>query len=305
MNSVTRREFLKIMGTGSFFIGTIPIRNYPLFLTKLDNKKVDLAVARFSNPETLTRKAVESLGGMKKFVSKNNVVVIKPNIGWDRVPEQAANTNPSVVETLIKMCFDAGAKKVKVFDRTCNDPRRSYVNSGIEKIAKENGAEVFNIEDKKFVKVNINGKALKSWTIYKDVLECDTLINVPVAKHHSSAILTLSMKNWMGVIGGNRGRFHLDLHRYIADLSLAIKPKLIIIDAVRVLVRNGPTGGNLEDVKQLNTVIAATDPVAADSYAATLFGKRGEDIDYIKYAHKLGLGEIKVNKLNISYADLK
>ena len=310
MDNINRREFIKnLTKVGGVFLGysmmpgnLTPLKN---ILNKIDNTKTDLAVVRFSNPETITRKAIELLGGMNKFVSKNDIVVIKPNIGWDRTPEQAANTNPIVVETLIKMSFDAGAKKVKVFDRTCNHPRRCYINSGIEEIAKKAGAEVFNIENKNFVKVNIKGTKLKNWPIYRDILECNTLINVPIAKHHSSAILTVSMKNWMGVIGGNRGMFHLDLHRYIADLSTAIKPKLIVVDAVRILVKNGPSGGNLEDVKTLNTVIAGTNPVATDSYTATLFGKKGEDIDYIKYAYQLELGEMDMNKLNITHANLK
>lgn len=268
----------------------------------------DLVVVKGASADKIVRAAVDALGGIRRFISKDDVVVIKPNIGWDRTPEQAANTNPEVVTTMIKLCLEAGAKKVKVFDRTCDDPRRSYVQSGIEAAAKEAGAEVTHlggrnlspVEERRFRKVDIpNGVAIKSWPICVDVLECDKLINIPIAKHHGSGILTMSIKNWMGVMGDNRGQAHQDLHTTLADLATIIKPHLTILDAIRILTAHGPKGGSLDDVKRLDTVIAGVDQVAIDSYGATLFGKKGEDIGHVKDAADRGLGKIDISKLNI------
>jgi uncharacterized protein (DUF362 family) len=270
----------------------------------------DIAVAKGVPVEKIVRAAVEALGGMKRFISKGDVVVIKPNIGWDRTPEQAANTNPEVVATLVKMCLEASAKKVKVFDRTCDDPRRCYVQSGIEEAAKAAGAEVTyiggrsleKIDERKYRDVEIpNGGAVKSWPISVDILEADKLINVPIAKHHGSAKLTMSLKNWMGVMGDNRGKAHQSLDMTIVDIASVITPCLTVLDCVRILTAAGPKGGNLKDVKQLDTVVAGVDQVAIDSYGATLFGMKAEDIGYIKEAARRGLGRMDISKLNIRH----
>jgi len=267
-------------------------------------KNPDISVAVSADPDKNTRKAVEMLGGMKKFVSNGDVVVVKPNIGWDRKPEYAATTNPFVVAALVKLAYEAGAKKVKVFDRTCNNATRCYASSGIEKAAKAAGAEVkFIEEDSNYIDTIINGVSLKKWPVSKDILECDCFINAPVAKQHGSSQLTLSMKNLMGVIGGNRGAYHVgNLHRWIADLAGTIKPKLVVIDASRILLKSGPTGGNLDDVKTTNTVIASANQVAADAYACGLFGKKPETIDHIRFAYEMGLGEMDIKKLKIEHA---
>ncbi|OGS18092.1 MAG: hypothetical protein A3J83_05565 [Elusimicrobia bacterium RIFOXYA2_FULL_40_6] len=269
-------------------------------------KTPDIAVVVSNDPEKNTRKAVELLGGMKKFVKQGDVVVVKPNIGWDRKPEFGANTNPVVVATLVKLAYEAGAKKVKVFDRSCDNARRCYASSGIEKAARDAGAEVKFIEDStNYVDTVINGVSLKNWPVSKDILECDCFINVPVAKQHGSSKFTLSMKNLMGVLGGNRGSFHVgNLHRWIADLAATIKPKLVVIDAMRVLFKSGPTGGNLEDVWQKNTIIASPNPVSADSYACSLFNRKGENIDHIKFAYEMGLGEMDISKLKVHEINL-
>lgn len=260
----------------------------------------DLVVTKDGTPEGLVRKAVEELGGMSRFVKKGDIVVLKPNISWDRVPEQAATTNPEVVAEVVKLCLEAGAKKVKVFDRTLNEPRRCYKRSGIEKAAKEAGADVQHIYDRKFKKVKFpEGEMIKSWELYEDVLEADRIINIPIAKHHSIGGMSLGIKNYMGFLGGNRGKFHRDFNVKIVDLNTRVKADLIILDVYRMLLRNGPNGGNLADVEMKKTVVAGTDPVAMDSYGATLFNLEPGRVTFLQEAHRRGLGEFDLKKLKI------
>jgi len=259
----------------------------------------DLVVVHGASPEKIVIAALDALGGIKKFISRGDIVVIKPNIGWDRTPEQAGNTNPEVVAAVVKLCFEAGAKKVKVFDRPVNDPRRCYVQSGIASAATALGAEADYVDDRKFKDMAINGQALKSWPLYTDIFDADKVINIPIAKHHGLAKLTMSMKNWMGVMGGSRRQIHQKLDESLVDLSTKIKPTLTVLDAVRILTANGPQGGNLADVKKLDTVIAGVDQVAIDSYGATLFGMKGSDLGYVTLGHKLGLGQMDLSKLHI------
>ncbi|MHB8173125.1 MAG: DUF362 domain-containing protein, partial [Nitrospirota bacterium] len=260
-------------------------------------------VASKGNPEALTRAAVRAVGGMGKFVKRGDVVVVKPNIGWDRIPEQAANTNPDVVKTVVKMCLEAGAKKVRVLDRPCNDPRRCYYRSGIQGAVESIGnpaAVIEFVDDRKFETLPIrNSKTIPIWTFYRPALEADKLINVPIAKHHNAARLTMCLKNVMGLLGGNRGNIHHDLDIDIAELNTVVKFNLHILDAVRILTANGPQGGRLQDVKVMNKVMAGTDPVALDSYGATLFGITGYDVPHVVNAYKMGQGEIDLKKVRI------
>ena len=198
------------------------------------------------------------------------------------------------------MCFKAGAKRVNVFDRTCNDAKRCYENSGIEKIAREKGANVYFADDWNVVKAKFDYKSpMEDWPVYRDALECDTFINAPVLKHHGLTGLTLSMKNLMGVCSGNRGLIHFDIGKKLAHLTDFIKPDLSVIDAYRVLTRNGPTGGNLEDVLDMKTVIVSADPVLCDSYAAKLMDKDPLSVNYIDQAVKLNLGNADITKADI------
>jgi uncharacterized protein (DUF362 family) len=293
-----RREFIKSVAI------TAAGLSMPTFIgTFIDNieaaEKTDLAVAHGSSPSKITRAAIDAMGGMKKFISRGDIVVIKPNMAWDRTPEQAANTNPEVVAEVVKMCYEAGAKKVKVFDRTVNDARRCYVQSGIADAVRVLGAEVSYVDERKFKDMDIKGEAMKSWPLYADIFEADKVINIPVAKHHSLAKLTMSMKNWMGVMGGSRRQIHQKLDESLVDLSMFIKPTLTILDAVRILTANGPQGGNLDDVKKLDTVIVGIDQVAVDSFGATLFGMKGSDLGYVKIADKRGIGTMDISKLKI------
>ena len=246
----------------------------------------------------LTRRAIESLGGMNRFVSKGNVVWVKPNIGWDRRAEQAATTNPDVVATLVEMCYQAGAKKVLVSDNTCNPARLSFPRSGIQAAAEKAGAQVAFMDERKFRKMSIKGKVLRDWEVYQDIVEADRLINVPIAKNHNLCQATLGMKNLMGIIGGPRNRLHQDLGGTLVDLAFFFKPQLVVLDAIRVLTANGPVGGNLADVKRKDTIVAGVDQVAVDAFGATLLGYKPESISYIAQGNARGLGTINFNSLS-------
>jgi len=290
-----RREFLKIAGiTG---IGLSMPGNIEALLNA--GEAPYLAVAIGNSPAGITKAAIDAFGGMKKFVSRGDIVVVKPNIAWDRLPEQAANTNPEVAAEVVRLCYEAGAKKVRVFDRTVNDPRRCYVQSGIAGAVKTMGAEVVFTDERKFRKMKINGEAMKEWPLYTEIFEADKVINVPIAKHHGLARITMSMKNWMGIMGNRRNQIHQKLDQCLADLSTVIKPTLTVLDAVRILTANGPQGGNLADVKKTDTVIVGTDQVAVDSYGATLFGMQGRDLGYVRLAAAAGLGRMDIEKMKI------
>jgi uncharacterized protein (DUF362 family) len=295
-----RRKFLQcaaITGCSLLFEGGL---NTLLSAPKA-SEKADIVVARGAgkSPSAITKAAIDAMGGIKKFISRGDVVVIKPNMSWDRLPEQAANTNPEVVATVVKLCFEAGAKKVKLFDRSVSDPRRCYKQSGITDAVSSLGAELTYIDERRFRDISIKGQVLKSWPLYQDLFEADKIINIPIAKHHSLARLTMAMKNWMGVMGGSRGRIHQKIGESLADLALVIKPTLTVLDAIRILTANGPQGGNLDDVKKIDTVIVGIDQVAVDSYGATLFGIKGSDLSYVRAAASAGIGSMDLSKLKI------
>jgi len=249
-----------------------------------------LAVAHGPSPAAITRAAIEALGGMRAFVHRGDRVVVKPNIGWDRLPEHAADTNPEVVATVVALCLDAGAKSVLVMDNPCNDPRRCYARSGIAAAAKAAGARVEHFEEERTKRVAIGGEALKEWPVHRAFIECDVRINVPIVKHHGLAGVTGGMKNWLGAIGGARNKLHQDLDRSIVDLSAYFKPALTVVDGVRLLVRGGPQGGRLEDIERGDTVIASADAVAAEARGIALHGRDGAAAPQVVLAAARGLG---------------
>lgn len=260
----------------------------------------DLVVAEGADPYVTTVKAVEAMGGMGRFVKEGDVVVVKPNIGWDRTPAQAGNTNPMVVAALIDLSREAGAKKVNIFDVTCNDPKRCYESSGIRAVARERGANLYFPDDWNTVKAHFaHASAFEGWPILKDAIDCDVFINVPVLKHHGLTRLTLSMKNLMGVCGGNRGVIHQNIGEKVADLTAFINPDLTVIDAHRALMRNGPTGGNLADVEQMNTVVVGTDPLLADIFACGLMKVAPADVPYVRVAMERSYGASDIAKADI------
>jgi uncharacterized protein (DUF362 family) len=306
MSRLTRREMLKLFLAGAgAALCPWPWRSVVSATTP---SHPDVVISKGTSPAHITEGALQALGGMGRFVSRGDVVLVKPNIGWDRTPEQAANTNPEVVATLVRLCLKAGAKEVKVFDHTCEDPRRCYVRSGIMEAAKGAGATVKYIDEKRFRKMEIKGEKLKSWEVYQEAMEVDKVINCPILKHHSSALLTMGMKNFMGLVGGERGRLHWHLNQNIVDLAAFFKPTLVVLDAIRILTANGPQGGSLKYVKQLNTVAAGVDQVAIDAVGAKLFGLvpgtklfglRPEEMDHLHIATQRGLGRMDLGRLRI------
>jgi len=264
----------------------------------------DLVVAKGNDPAKMVRAAIDAYGGMGRFVKKGDVVLVKPNIGWDRTPEQAANTNPQLVAELVRMCKETGASRVKVYDYTVNAADKAYATSGIAQAARDAGAEVSYVDvadTSKWVETPVpKGKVLTSCPLYKDALESDVFINVPIAKHHNMPGLTLAIKNLMGLIGGNRGALiHRPIHERLADLATVLRPHLNVLDAYRILLRGGPEGGNLNDVAYANKVIVGTDIVAVDAYGATLFEKDPAQFGFIVNARERALGEYDLKKVKI------
>jgi uncharacterized protein (DUF362 family) len=265
-----------------------------------------LAVARGASPEEITRRAVAALGGMERFVKHGYDVIVKPNIcNASHSFEYASTTNPEVVATLVRLALAAGAKSVRVMDSPFSgSAQAAYARSGIEEAVKAAGGKMELMAGPRFVETAIpEGRDITQWNIYQPVLEADLVINVPIAKHHSLARLTLAGKNLMGVID-NRGGLHRNLGQRIADIASRVRPQLTVVDAVRILVANGPTGGNLADVKQADTVIASHDWVAADAYATGLFGLTPDDIAYVVAADEMGLGSKELDGLKIAEISL-
>ncbi len=261
----------------------------------------DLVVARGNDPEQMVRQALAAYGGMQTFVPKGATVVVKPNICVAyHTYEYAATTNPWVVGALVKLALEAGASRVQVFDFPFGGTaQEAYVRSGIEEQVKAAGGEMAFMPGFKYVQTDIPGGVdLKKTKAFKDALDADVMINVPSAKDHGSTRLTLGMKNLMGLVV-DRGAIHTNLGQRIADLTALFRPKLTVVDAVRILMKNGPTGGSLDYVKKTDTVIVSPDIVAADSYATTLFGMQPEDIGFIKAAAKMGLGNSDLKSLKI------
>lgn len=258
-----------------------------------------MAIARSSaDPAELTRRAVAALGGMQRFVSRDDIVAVKPNIGWDRTPVHAANTNPRVVAEVVRMCFEAGARKVVVTDASCNEARRCFQRSGIWRATHELGASVVLPAPHRFREMRMRGDVLDEWPIYTPLIEADKVINVPVAKHHNLCRFTAAMKNWYGILGGRRNRLHQNIDVSIADLATFMRPTLTIMDATRVLLRNGPQGGNIDDARDLHQVVASLDEVAVDAYGATLIGERPENVGYLALGQERGLGTVDYRSLD-------
>jgi uncharacterized protein (DUF362 family) len=245
--------------------------------------------------------AIKALGGIERIVRPDDDVVIKPNICVAyHTYEYAATTNPEVVGALVALCRGAGARRVRVMDYPFGGTaEQAYDRSGIASATSAAGGQMEVMSRVKFRDTPIPGGVdIKSWPVYRDILEADVVINVPIAKHHSLARLTLGMKNLLGVVL-NRGELHLNLGPRVADLTRLVRPELTVVDAVRILMNHGPTGGSLDDVKPANTIIASCDIVAADAYAATLFGLTGADIPAIRAGAQAGLGTLERDALRV------
>lgn len=249
-----------------------------------------MVIARGVDPARNVRAAVERLGGMSQFVTPADVVVVKPNVGWDRTPEQGANTHPDVVAEVVRLCRDAGAGRVIVSDCPVGRSRSAFERSGILAAASAAGAEVIVPEDSRYLSVEIS-KRLGTWDILEPFVIATKIINVPVAKHHDLTGVTGGLKNWIGITGKLRVMFHDDLQRSIAELAALMRPTLTIVDASRVLMQHGPVGGSLDDVKPVRTIAAGVDPVALDAWVCSLFGQ-GTLPASLSLAAATGLGRV-------------
>jgi len=264
-------------------------------------ERPDLVAVKNGEPAVLFDKAIESMGGMGKFVSPNQTVVVKPNIGWQRGPDTGANTNPDLVRRIVEHIVQAGAKKVYVFDNAVDWPEGCYRESGIEDAVKKAGGVMAPGDREKYYQtIQIPGaKRLKQTKVHELILESDVYINVPVLKSHFSTGLTLSMKNQMGIVY-DRNYFHgNNLHQCIADLTLSVKPDLSIMDAYRVTLRGGPQRARKQDLALMKSLLVSTDMVALDAASTKLFGKDPKSISYIHQADQLKTGTMNLNTLTI------
>jgi uncharacterized protein (DUF362 family) len=263
-----------------------------------DSALPEMAIVQGAGPRELAQRAIKEMGGIRRFIARGDVVVIKPNIGWDRTPEQAANTNPLIIAEIVRQCWNAGAKKVIVTDVSCNEPRRCFQRSGIADAALRGGAEVILPELARFKDVDLQGEVLREWPVFEPFVNADKIINVPIAKHHSLTGTTLGMKNWYGILGGPRHQLHQKIQESLVDLADFMRPTLTVIDCYRVLMRNGPTGGNLEDVVLKKTLVAGTDPVALDAYVAKAYWNlEVSALPYLQMAAQRGLGTYEFEKI--------
>ena len=285
-------------GTGLFFHNRESSAFTPLstreagFDVAADSALPKLVLAKNEDHIAALRKSLDAIGGIKRFIKPGERVTIKPNVGWDRVPEQAADTNPILVGEMVRLCLEAGAKEVIVTDVTCNHAPRCFIRSGIREAVEKNGGKVILPADEDFVQVNLGGKLLTTWPVLKYFVDTDRFINMPIVKQHSLSTCTIGMKNLYGILGGRRNQLHQQIDQSIVDLTAYCKPTLTVVDATRVLLRGGPTGGSLDDVSIQNTVLCATDSVAADARGTEFLGNSPAQIGHIVLAHKSGLGEI-------------
>ena len=309
MNALTRRRFLQVAGAlaAGLALSGPGCRARPSTLAgrpsppEPTDDQPYLAVAHGGDPAAITRAAIAALGGIERFVRPGDDVIIKPNICVDyHGPEYAATTNPTVVATLVSLCLGSGARRVRVMDTPLGGtPESAYAASGIAEAVGAAGGQMEVMSRAKFARTPIpGGRDITSWEVYRDVLQADVLIDVPIAKHHSLARLSLGCKNLLGVVL-KPNQMHRNLGQRVADLTSLVRPTLTVVDAVRILVAHGPTGGSLNDVRQADTVIASHDVVAADAWAATLFDLRGEDVAYVRAAAEMGLGRLDLDELKI------
>jgi uncharacterized protein (DUF362 family) len=302
-----RRDFItKTIGAGLLTgAGLALVKPEGLFATesKISTGDIyDLVAVMGGEPDIMFDKAIASIGGINKFVKKGQKVVIKPNIGWDKTPEFAATTNPILVKRIVESCVQAGAKEVVVFDFTCDQWQKCYANSGIEKAVKDAGGKMAPGNNESSYKPILvpKGKNLKDAKEHELILNADVFINVPVLKSHGGSTVTICMKNLMGIVW-DRGYWHRnDLHQCIADFATYRKPTLNIVDAYRVMKKNGPKGVSTADVQTMKSLIISQDIVAADAASAKLFGLDPVTIDYIRIASEMGVGRMDLDKLKIN-----
>lgn len=259
-----------------------------------------MSIIRTSDRINGLNKAIELLGGMSRFIKTGDTVAIKPNVGFASSPQLGATSNPELLAELVKLCFKAGAKRVIVADNPINAPESCFLLSGIEKAAVSSGAEVMLPRSHYFKPVSLkNSKLIRDWPVFFEPLKnADKLIGIAPVKSHQRSGASMAMKNWYGLLGGRRNIFHQDINGIISDLSIMIKPTLVILDGLDVMITNGPTGGSLSDLRKRNILIASCDQVAADSFGCTLLGLKSNELPFIAMAEKAGAGISDYRSLN-------
>ncbi|MBN2480961.1 MAG: DUF362 domain-containing protein [Bacteroidales bacterium] len=302
-----RREFIRSsVGAGVFTGAALSVGSYGALMaaenTSSFQMPYDMVAIRGGEPGDMFNRGIASLGGLKQFVKPNQTVVIKPNIGWDTTPEKGATTNPELVTAVIEQCKMAGAKSIYVFDNPVAEWTRSYAYSGIEDAAKKAGATVVSGKSEGYYQnVTIpKGKVLKNAKVHELILESDVFINIPVLKNHGGSTLTIALKNLMGVVWDRQFWHSNDLHQCIADFATFRKPDLNIVDAYRVMKRNGPRGVSVADVVTMKYQIIAMDMVAADAAATKVFGMEPDQLRHIALAEQLGVGTSNIDALKIN-----
>lgn len=310
----SRREALARMGQaallgGGFVAGGLllydpehPVRSRGISGRPLPGYQVTVrvgtprvAVARGTDAVANVRAALGALGGIGQFIRPGDRVLLKPNAAFDRTPALGANTSPEVVGEVARLCRAAGAREVIVAEHTLYTAERCFASSGIGAAARRAGARIHIPSDSDFTEARIHGQVIDAWPVLKVLYRVDKVINLPTAKHHRLARASLGMKNWMGVLGGKRRRWHQKLAESVADLSRALRPTLVVLDASRLLLRHGPTGGRLSDVAPGHHIVAGWDQVAVDAQGAALLGAPVTEVGYITAAARLGLGRIHLS----------
>ncbi len=299
-----RRDFLrKGIGAGVLAGSALSMVPYHRIAGKPAGQdgNFDLVAIKGGEPHTMFDQAIQAMGGIKKYVKPNQKVVVKPNIGWDSSPEKAADTNPRLVGRIVEHCLTAGAKEVYVFDHTCNAWTKCYKNSGIEKAVKDAGGKIVPGNSKNyFHEVELeNAKILKKVMMHELVLDSDVFINVPVLKNHGGATMTITMKNLMGIVWDRRFWHSNGLHECIAEFASFRQPDLNVVDAYRVMKRNGPRGVSVSDSVLMKSQIISEDMVASDVAASKIWGIDPMDVGHIRMASEMGVGESDLTKLNI------
>jgi len=264
----------------------------PDFQVAADPQFPCVVLARREDHASALSAALEAIGGIRRFVKPGERVLLKPNAAWNRVPEHGVNTNPVLVGEMTRQCRLAGASEVLVTDYGGSDQEKTFSRSGIKQAVERNGGRILFLSENDFRQADLRGKFISTWPVLKYIFEVDRLINMPIAKHHGLVWGTASMKNFFGAIGGHRDYLHEQLDQAIVDLAAYFQPTLTVIDATRVLMRNGPGGGSFADVRICNAVICATDQVAADARACEFLNISSREIRHVVLAAQQGLGEI-------------
>jgi uncharacterized protein (DUF362 family) len=301
-----RKQFLKTLALAGAAITIKPKGGMDLMAQSQGGKPVDMVAVMGGEPDEMFRQAINELGGISKFIKKGWKVTVKPNTGWDKTPELAGNTNPQLVAEIVRQCFQAGAKEVTVFDHTCDNWIKCYKNSGIEEVVKAAGGKMAPAHEESYYReVQLPlGKRLKTAKVHEAILDSDAWINVPILKHHGGANLSISMKNYMGIIWDRRVFHRTDLQQCIADVcTMEKRPVLNVVDAYRTMKTNGPQGRTTADVVDTKSLFISRDIVAVDTAAAKFFGQVRdmplENVGHLANGQTLGLGTMELDKLNI------